>query len=210
MKRRCLPPTFLLLAPVTVQGAASEPLVLQPSANTQAQGQLTELRDIHGPVPLSDPTPLLAIAAAVVLALATLFFLYRLWKRRAKKVSAPMPRAWEQALQALDAARHLLETGDHLAYLERVADILRRYIELRFSLPSTRQTTQEFLASLGDHGDSPLRDHRLLLQSFLELADLAKFARHPEERSRLEEVEDSLRRFIEHTSPDAAKRGNRP
>ena len=210
MIRRCLPPTLLLLAPLAAQGATGEPLVLQPPANAQAQAQPAELRDIHGPLPLSDPMPLLAIGVAAVLALAAILVLYRLWKKRTKKVSTPMPTAWEQALQALDQARQLLEAGDHLAYLERVAEILRRYIELRFSLPSTRQTTREFLATLGDHGDSPLHGHRHVLQTFLELADLAKFARHPEERSRLEEVEDSLRRFIEHTSPGAAKGGDRP
>jgi hypothetical protein len=132
-----------------------------------------------------------------------------LWKRRQQGKQLVATAPWEEALQALGEAHRLIETGQGLAYLERTADILRRYVEQRFALPSTRQTTREFLAGLGDQGAAPLHAYHRDLQAVLERADLAKFAHHSGGLDQLEEVEISLRRFIERTIP-VATGGDKP
>lgn len=211
MNRRPLPlalfllPTSLALA----SGADDRPLELQAPGKTQTVAAEEAIRDIHGPLPLPDHQHLMIITAGLLLALAILFILYRLWKRRRRAAAAVPPLPWEEALQSLAEARHLLAAGNSLAYLERTAQILRRYVELRFSLPSTRQTTRELLSSLGDDDASPLSAYRQDLRAFLERADLAKFAHHAGDLRQLEEVESSLRQFIERTALSVMN-GERP
>lgn len=212
MKLSSPPPESLVLvaSPAPTDGADSGPLVLSAPAGTEvAQGQ-GELRDIHGPLPLPGQPPLLAIAAGVVLAIAVFYLLYRLWQRRHRRKATPPPQPWDEALRALNEARSLLEAGDRLAYLERCAAILRAYIERHFALPSTRQTTREFLDGLGTDSASPLALYRQELQALLERADLAKFAHHAEDKDPLAGVEASLRRFIEGTIPRTANGGGQP
>jgi hypothetical protein len=203
--------TSVLFLPAMALASGEEdgPLVLQQLPSSATATAVGELRDIHGPLPLSDDLPLAAIAAALALGLIALLLLYRLLKRR-QQGKQPAPAAsWEEALQALAEARRLIAAGQGLTYLERTADILRRYVELRFALPSTRQTTREFLAGLGDQGAAPLHAYHHDLQAVLERADLAKFAHHSGGVDQLEEVENSLRLFIERTIP-VAKSGDRP
>jgi Domain of unknown function (DUF4381) len=202
--------SVLFLPAITLaSGEEDAPLVLQQSPSTATTTVGAELRDIHGPLPLPNDLPLAAIAAALVLGLIALLLLYRLWKQRRQGKQLPPVAPWEEALQALSEARRLLQEGHNLAYLERTADILRRYVEQRFALPSTRQTTREFLAGLGTQGAASLHTYHHDLQAVLERADLAKFAHHSAGLDQLEEVESSLRRFIERTIP-VAPSGDKP
>jgi hypothetical protein len=211
MKRFPLLLSSVLFLPAMVLASGEEdgPLVLQQPTSTATATAGAELRDIHGPLPLPYDLPLAAIAAALILALIALMLLYLLWKRRRQGKQQPPAAPWEEALQALGEARRLLQAGHSLAYLERTADILRRYVEQRFSLPSTRQTTREFLSGLGNQGAAPLHSYHHDLQAVLERADLAKFAHHSSGLDQLEEVEISLRRFIERTIPVATS-GDKP
>lgn len=212
MKRFPLLFSSVLFLPAMVLASGEEdgPLVLQQPTGTATATAGAELRDIHGPLPLPYDLPLAAIAAALILALIALLLIYRLWKRRRQGKQQPPAAPWEEALQALGDARRLLQEGHSLAYLERTADILRRYVEQRFSLPSTRQTTREFLSGLGNQGAAaPLHTYHHDLQAVLERADLAKFAHHSGGLEQLEEVEISLRRFIERTIP-VTTNGDKP
>ena len=85
--------------------------------------------------------------------------------------------AYEVARADLDtllaAGRPNPETMD--AFYVRLSLIVRTYLEDRFGLRSPELTTQEFLAEMGRSPDLA-RSHQGLLQSFLEEADLVKFA----------------------------------
>jgi hypothetical protein len=85
--------------------------------------------------------------------------------------------AYEVARADLDtllaAGRPTAETMD--AFYVQLSLIVRTYLEDRFALRSPELTTQEFLAEMGRSPDLA-RSHQRLLQSFLEEADLVKFA----------------------------------
>lgn len=220
---RMFVPLSLLTAPAmaAVARAASDsgdqPLTLlnrpqpagQPSQPPQQVQQKVELRDIHGPLPLTDTLPyLMPAAVALVLLLALAALIYFL-KKRKKPAPPPIP-PWEMALAELAEARQYQNPGQSLLYMERAGQILRRYIESRFAIRSTRQTTREFLAGLHDGGgDSPLAEYRTELGLCLEQADLAKFAHLAPDREHLTEMEAAVTAFIRSTRPAPATTGGK-
>ncbi len=212
-------PLALLTAPVAtaVATAASDPgdplLTLlkppQPSGQSPQSQQNVELRDIHGPLPLADTPPYLvpaAIAFGVLRALAALWYFL---KKRKKPAPPPIP-PWEMALIELAEARQFQNPGQSLLYMERAGQILRRYIESRFAIRSTRQTTREFLAGLHNGGDdAPLAAYRTELGACLEQADLAKFAHLVPDREHLSEMETAVTAFIRGTQPAPSTTGGK-
>lgn len=159
------------------------------------------LHDIHGPVFITEQPPYLIIAGGIclLLVLAALIF----WYLKKKKSPAPpaMP-PWEKALLDLAEAKSLLSAQQGIVYVDRVSQILRAYIQSRFALQSTRQTTREFLHSLTGIGDdSPLRTYKTALQDCLEQADMAKFAHHLPRPDHLEQMEAAVTNFVQKTTP---------
>jgi hypothetical protein len=93
-----------------------------------------------------------------------------------------------------------LATEDDVArFHERLSDIVRRYLELRFGLRAPEQTTAEFLQEM--RGCTHLLpDQQSALRDFLERCDLVKFARVipcPEECGALAEL---ARRVVVETA----------
>lgn len=194
----------------------SAPLTLlkdpqQNSQTKQNQGinsQNQELRDIHGPVPIKEQTPYLLIGGVVLLLLLLVALAYWFFKKRAKPAPPPVS-PWEKALLELADAKMLLNPERGLLYMDRVSQILRIYIESRFAIQSTRQTTREFLQGLTGAGEnSPLQTFKTELQNCLEQADMAKFAHHLPKLENLEQMELAVTSFIKRTEPaEPAKRG---
>lgn len=169
------------------------------------------LRDIAEP--LEAPIPLawkLGALLAVLAVIASLFWLHR---RRKNKQVSPAPAVvippGEAALRRLDdlAAGGLLEEGDYRRYHFELSDILRQYIERRFSIRAQEQTTDEFLARLPSHRVFNSQQ-QVLLQDFLQRSDLVKFAKYapPAEQSR--DAAQACRLFIVET--DAVRVATRP
>ncbi|HKJ64966.1 MAG TPA: DUF4381 family protein [Desulfopila sp.] len=165
-----------------------------------------DISDIYGPLPLPEAPnwPLYLGLAAAAVALLTLVVSYlRRRKSRTRQILQPQPHT--EALAELTMAHPLLEENSSIAYAARVSAILRRYIENRFALRSTSQTTREFLSAVeaaDSTGDSALHRHRQLLGAFLHQCDLAKYAGKSATRAQLEEMEHTLRRFIEATAEE--------
>lgn len=198
--------------------AGEEPLTLmnkqqqtnQPSQLTDVAGQDYELRDIYGPVAIKEPVPYLLIlgVAGLLLVLALLYF--RFWKRRSIPGPAPVP-PWEKALRELAEARSLLSPEHGLFYMDRASTILRHYIESRFSIQSTRQTTREFLQGLQSVTPaSPLNTFKNELQDCLEQADLAKFAHRRPVQQNLEMMEEAVTTFVKRTEPTGTRMEEKP
>ena len=142
------------------------------------------IKDIKPPlsIPLSLADVLLyggiAIAAAVLL-----YFLYRLWRKRRTKQSGedytPPSRpahviAYEEL--ALLKEKKLWQQGLVKEYYSEATEILRRYLENRYSLQALEETTDEILEGL-----QKLRMTQDLLnamEDILRRADLVKFAKH--------------------------------
>lgn len=178
-----------------------------------------DIHDIYGPLPLPEPTNWWIIAGAVLGALIVVVLVFLLWKKRSSRGATVTIAPHTRALAELAEARQYMEQGQSLDYAARVSMIVRQYIEQRFSLPTTRQTTREFFNSLqalledgnasasvniGVHLE-PYREHREALRHCLEQCDLAKYARKPAGSDEMAHIEENVRLFIESTSTGEEK-----
>ena len=124
--------------------------------------------------------------------------------RKLKKLhGTPELSCWDAALAALDALHAEIRHGDILpvAGYNALMDILRNYLELRFDLPASRQTTAEFIPEL-TRFDSPLPEkYRMLLSSFLNNVDLIRFAKAPADLEKLDDAVRQLCGFVSATVP---------
>ncbi|MBU1566576.1 MAG: DUF4381 family protein [Proteobacteria bacterium] len=210
-------PSMLLLQPLPLLGASyvlaaatdEDTLTLQKAAGQQTLKQTEALHDIHGPLPISEYPPYLVETAIVLLVLLLLALLYFFLKRRKKPLPPPVP-PWERALMELAEARKLMSGGQSLLYMDQASQILRRYIELLFTIRSTRQTTREFFASLNNRDNSPLLEYQTELRACLEQADMAKFAHLVADQTHMQLMEEAVRTFISNTRPKMEPQGSRP
>jgi len=160
-----------------------------------------QLRDIHPPLPLpEDPNYLLfALVILVFLIMAALFF----WFFRLRKKAVMLPSAHETALEDLRRARSRMNGEEALLYAQEVSDVLRRYIENRFHIQTTRQTTKEFFGHLTDNlGVRQItfsEKHRNSLRECLNQCDMAKFARCTPDLNGMKKMETAIGDFIEST-----------
>ena len=121
-------------------------------------------------------------------------------------------RGQVQAVAALTAAQRarrdlthleterLLEQAKVDLYFQRVADIVRTYLEDRFFLHAPRATTREFLRD-AERSAAIEQGHRTKLHQLLELADLVKFARHAPEDTVGHDAMQTARTFVDETEP---------
>lgn len=139
---------------------------------------MEDIRDIKGVVPLLDKHQLLWVALAVAALGALLGTLAYFYIRRRLKRKTVLLSPYDEAFQALEACKGLLESGDELAdhtLSLQLSFILRRYLERTLNLPlmeSTTQECQELLAQL----ENP--QYQASYLDTLERCDLLKFARH--------------------------------
>jgi LPXTG-motif cell wall-anchored protein len=160
-----------------------------------------QLRDIHPPLLLPEEPNYALFAAGlllVVLLAALLFWFFRL-----RKKTIVLPFAHETALADLARARSKMTGEQALQYAEEVSSILRCYVEKRFNIQTSRQTTKEFFTRLTT--DSGRRyalfpeEHCTSLQDCLGKCDLAKFARCTPDQPGMKKMEAAVQSFIEDT-----------
>jgi len=181
----------------------------QTAQNQVISSQNEQLRDIHGPVLLKEQPPYLLIAGIIIFVLMLAVAIFWFLKKRTKPTPPPID-PWEKALLDLADAKRLLNPERGLQYMDRASQILRRYIESRFAIQSTRQTTREFLQGLKIRDNSPLQAHKAELRNCLEQADMAKFAHHIPEIKNLEMMEDAVTTFIKKTEPTEPQKNHKP
>ena len=199
-------PFVILGSNGVVDSVFSEAFLL--GVHTVAVDTTLAIKDIKGPVqaPITfvELLPYISIGLAVLL-LAYLGYLY--WKKlqaqpkpEKKEPEKPREPAHVIATRELNQlkAEEVWQKGHYKEYHSRLTEILRRYIEHRYSIPALEQTTDEIMRSFEYTGnlDSELKEK--LNQTF-RFADLVKFAKmHPVP----EENERSLKQafnFIEQT-----------
>jgi len=163
-------------------------------------GPDTQMRDIKGPVSL----PLLInkyFIPAVLLLLAVLGILagYFLKKNKEKK-TVPGKPAHEVAYEQLEALRvkDYISRGLIKEYYTEVSDIIRHYLENRFSLRAPEMTTEEFLVSARNAAEL-ISEHKNLLKEFLLCCDLVKFAKYAPSPEEVSSIFDSAKHFIDQT-----------
>ncbi len=141
----------------------------------------------------------------VVLAAAAGLWLY-LRRKRIKELVRIFKPAHELAYERLRALvkEDLVGAAKIKEFYERISDILRHYIEHRFSLRAPERTTEEFLAELASTEILPDTEKQRLGE-FLKHCDLVKFAKHNPTTQQIQETFDLVKDFIEKTKSDERK-----
>lgn len=148
------------------------------------------------------------IAALLIVAAVVVFLLVVRRKKTAVRREAPV---WDRTLDAIRGLLARMKAGELSSEhaVSELTDIVRRYLESRFQLRATRQTTTEFLRALGrDEGILSEQD-RKFLRSFLESADMVKFARLPAEPDSLENATHRAEALVLASIPKNQEKGAR-
>jgi hypothetical protein len=158
-----------------------------------------DINDIAPPAkfPFGWRNVLIVVGCVAAAAAAVLI----LWKRRRiKEKIVPPLSAHEIAYRKLEAllARELVERKLYREFTAEVADILREYIEDRFSLKAPERTTEEFLVEVSPALPVDARKKDILRQ-FLVHCDLVKFAALEPSIEDVERTFATCRDFIEAT-----------
>ncbi len=155
-----------------------------------------QLHDIYPPVELPTPVPTwlwCAVAGALV---AIALLIAYLVKRSKQKAYVPPPSPEVVALSALEQARPLFDRGAYSQYAEELSTILRRYLEVKFQLYSTRRTSTELLSLLKIQTNPIVLQSRDLIAELLLQADMAKFAKQTPDADSLLTLASGLIRLI--------------
>ena len=161
-----------------------------------------DIRDVKPPVDLPvNPALLYFVLMAGVIGAAIFILKYLLkWTRQTKVSDVPPQSPWIVALQKLEALKkqNLPGLGSFKEYYTLLSDIVRRYMEDRFSIKAPEMTTQEFLWYLKKTGELTPQ-HKELLTDFLNSCDMVKFARYGPSSKEMEESFHSAKKLIEET-----------
>lgn len=146
---------------------------------TVLTGSETDINDIKGLLHKPFPRILFAFPALLAAAAAAAYYIR---KKRAGAVITEEMRiktAYEAAYQALKELKAMDLPGRGMIeeYYVRLSDIIRHYLEDRFSYRAPEMTTEEFLNSLAGAPDIEKR-HKELLEIFLTNCDMVKFAKY--------------------------------
>ena len=163
-----------------------------------------KLREIRPPfIPAGWGTWLL-----VLLALAVLIYILRLWRKHAQQKHELRLRQLDDrrpshviALSKIEALVQsgLWENKQYKLFYITLIDILREYLQRRFALDVSADTSAELLYRLKTRQN--LQPFLPLLRELLAQSDLVKFARViPQEAQRNEHVR-WLREFVDQTTP---------
>jgi hypothetical protein len=144
---------------------------------------------------------LLIISAIVFLIIILIVLFFRLRKKRGAESAAIPP--WDIALLEFNRLRSLLKEHQvtPVICVSRLSDIIRTYLEKRFSLHAPTQTSAEFLEDL-KRDKSPLKpEDKDFLKEFMTASDLVKFAKVPADASVIENAISKAETLVKTTKP---------
>ncbi len=162
-----------------------------------------DIRNIKGLIlPKFNYVPLI-ITSISLLSIAVIFLLFQRYKYVFSKQSIQNLPSIDYYLEALNRLEKL-EKRDLISKAEfdklhtELSDILRTYIENFFGLRPKEQTTEEFIKDIS--GDRQFTtDQQQILDRFLHLADLVKFATFDPGSKTSQDALNNVRDFIQNT-----------
>ncbi len=185
------------LAQAQAQTSTPTPALSQVPYPASDNASADDIRDIRGPKAIFPLALVLVLLAGAALLAVGGFIL---WQRRRRRKSRAL-RYFEIALQRLVKLRELMHPASVREFSSAISDTVRRYIEAGFAVTATHQTTEEFLHDILKDANTPLAQHRPLLDEFLRQCDLAKFAGMSLSMDNMESLYRSAHSFIVGTSP---------
>lgn len=177
----------------------SIPLSVQ-SVITADSADLMELK----PQQIAGHAPLWWVWALIsLLIFAAIYILYNRFFRKKKIISSEIPLLppYEEAIAALNdlERKKYLQRGLSREYVFELSEILKRYIERRFSVNASEFTTEEMLAWLGISDLE--KDLKRSVEWFFSASDPIKFARQIPGEETLDRFIKETRNFLEKTRP---------
>lgn len=187
---------------------ATRPLLVPRAAEPMPPSRPADIRGIVRVLPPFRTVALGAAGLALAVTLGALLWKYGRRIRRRIEILRMSPR--ERALRELSdlLALGLVEQGRVKDFYFTLTMIVRRYIERAHRIRAPEQTSEEFLDAVG-------RDPRFgppvvaRLRSFVEAADLVKYAAFQPDGPVVTQAVDTARTYIETDSADAAAREGR-
>lgn len=180
----------LELPPRTVSEAAAE----------KRGDELDLAGELHAPEP-DRRARYIFFGILGLLVIAAAFFALRRFFRRRKAEKALT--VWDVALESIRLLRTMVDSGressEHAVAL--LTDIVRKFLETRYKLRAERQTTAEFLRDLERSSTLLPEEQSRFLRSFLESADMVKFARMPADRTLFENAAARAEKLVEGSRP---------
>ncbi len=162
-----------------------------------------ELRDVKAPVglPLEFGWGYLFIFLLLVAVGGAVFY----WWKKYKNKPAAVPQVdvkppWIKAFELLAQLQkeNLLAQGKMVEYYQRLSDIVRHYIEDRFSIRAPEMTTEEFLLSL-QYSPKLNTNQKESLKDFLTCCDMVKFAKYAPPPEEAEKGFGLAKKLVEET-----------
>lgn len=185
----------------------TEPIDIEVTSLLGEQRAELTIDDIEDVLEMPRPASFVWLWALGVVAVVTIagLWLY-LRRKRVKELVRIFKPAHEIAYERLRTLvkEDLVGAGRIKEFYERISDILRHYIEHRFSLRAPERTTEEFLAELANTEVLPACEKQRLGE-FLKHCDLVKFAKHNPTTEQIQETFDLVKDFIEETKSDERK-----
>ena len=159
------------------------------------------LREISGVLALKKDYFMWYVAGgiiAVVLAVLACLLVIKILRKRARyrAICLPFFTALKD-LQKLETSGSI-ENGSDDIVCTGASDILRNYIEARFSIVASKCTTEEFLTKISDH-NLLINQYSSMLKEFLEKCDVVKFGKYDASEDECYKVIQSCRGFILQT-----------
>ncbi|MCX6985374.1 MAG: hypothetical protein NT118_11595 [Lentisphaerae bacterium] len=148
---------------------------------------------------LSSKFLIISLIVFLIVISIVLFF----WFRKKKNISQPTIPPWDIALVEFSRLRVQLKENrvTPVICVFRLSDIIRTYLEKRFSLHAPTQTSTEFLEDL-KREKSPLKpDDKDFLEEFMTASDLVKFAKLPADAAIIENAINKAETLVKTTKP---------
>lgn len=152
------------------------------------------LGEVHGYI--------IAVWLLIVAILAAIYFIRKYI--RGKGVAGIIPESEPPHVKAIREleklhSQKLWQSGKTKQYYTSITDILREYLEQRYSIPAMESTSQEIMSAMEEIGLD--NDNRQRLSEILLTADYVKFAKHIPGEERNEASYNSAYYFVEETKP---------
>lgn len=140
------------------------------------------------------------LALVVICVAAWLVILFLKAPPEEEKIEVVPLKPWEKAYDRLENLRlkKLIERPYLKPFYIELSDIIRRYLEERFSIKAPEMTTEEFLQSLES---SPVLNEaeQSMLKEFLHMCDMVKFAKFQPSREEAQRSFDLVKLIIDQT-----------
>ena len=169
---------------------------------------IKEIRTV--PFNLWDYWPYLLAGLVIVLIVLFFVFVYKRKKRPEKIKTEPEIPPYEQAVKGLQSleAEKLWQQGAIKEYYSRLTDILRLYIQRQYQVNALEQTTDELMEKIKPV--TQLNQQRNNLETILQTADLAKFAKLQPTPEEHESCMHKAKEIVEWTKPQPAAEAPKP